>query len=271
MEFKKLHIMKQPELGQKILELRKQKGYTQEELVEQCNINVRTIQRIEAGDVSPRSYTLKAILDVLDFNYEEIFEEKYLPSKFDAFLGINKDKIDKQLNTAFIFGIIYFVLGFVEVGVEFLDFEKSYWFKVIYAIVKSVAFISLFFFFRGFVIIGGLYKNYLLQISAFLVIVFTLFLSFLDIINIYFWEGLEGVLGFSKLITFGVISIILGVAIKRIVSFGDLPKWTGIIEIITGVCFLVIILSPIGIVTQFIVEIFEIILIYKIASNLKNN
>ena len=62
MEFKKLHIMKQPELGKKILELRKQKGFTQEELVEQCNINVRTIQRIESGEVSPRSYTIKAMI-----------------------------------------------------------------------------------------------------------------------------------------------------------------------------------------------------------------
>ena len=112
MEFKNILIMKQPELGQKILELRKQKGFTQEELVEQCNINVRTIQRIEAGDVSPRSYTVKAILEVLGFNYEEIFEETYSPGKFDSFLGINKDKIYEQLNTAMIFGIIYFIMGF---------------------------------------------------------------------------------------------------------------------------------------------------------------
>ncbi|MCS5489833.1 helix-turn-helix domain-containing protein [Algoriphagus limi] len=47
--------MKQPELGKKISELRKAKGMTQEELVEKCNLNVRTIQRIEAGEVTPRS------------------------------------------------------------------------------------------------------------------------------------------------------------------------------------------------------------------------
>ena len=44
MEFKNVFTMKQPGLGKKILELRKQKGLTQEELVEICNINVRTIQ-----------------------------------------------------------------------------------------------------------------------------------------------------------------------------------------------------------------------------------
>ena len=36
--------MKQPLLGKKIIELRKQKGLTQEDLVEKCSINVRTIQ-----------------------------------------------------------------------------------------------------------------------------------------------------------------------------------------------------------------------------------
>ncbi len=68
--------MKQPELGQKILELRKQKGFTQEELVAQCHINVRTIQRIEAGEVNPRSYTVKIILEVLGSDYFEEDKKK---------------------------------------------------------------------------------------------------------------------------------------------------------------------------------------------------
>ncbi|OUS19152.1 transcriptional regulator, partial [Nonlabens dokdonensis] len=37
--------MNQPELGNYIAQLRKEQGLTQEELVEKCNINVRTIQR----------------------------------------------------------------------------------------------------------------------------------------------------------------------------------------------------------------------------------
>ncbi len=39
--------MKQPELGRKIVELRKQKGMTQEDLALDSGFNVRTIQRIE--------------------------------------------------------------------------------------------------------------------------------------------------------------------------------------------------------------------------------
>ncbi|MBL4605473.1 MAG: helix-turn-helix transcriptional regulator [Flavobacteriaceae bacterium] len=60
--------MNQPSLGKKISELRKAQGLTQKELVDKCNLNVRTLQRIESGEVTPRSYTLKLLLQTL--NYE---------------------------------------------------------------------------------------------------------------------------------------------------------------------------------------------------------
>jgi len=72
--------MKQPELGKKIFELRKAKGLTQEELVEMCNLSVRTLIRIESGEVMPRSYTIKTIFTALDFNYYNSSED--LTSKF---------------------------------------------------------------------------------------------------------------------------------------------------------------------------------------------
>ena len=160
--------------------------------------------------------------------------------------------------------------GFFEVGADLISFEKeSVVFKSIYIPIKMISFVSLFFFFRSFVIIGGLFKNYLLQISAFLIIIFTLFFSVLDVTSLYIWEDFLSVLGFSKLISYGVLSIVFGIAIKRLVDFGSLAKWTGILEIITGICLLSIILSPLGLVTQFVVVIFEIMLIYRIASGIK--
>ena len=65
--------MNQHEIGNKLTELRKQKGLTQEELAIRCNVNVRTIQRIESGTVSPRVSTLKLIGAELD--YEIPFDE----------------------------------------------------------------------------------------------------------------------------------------------------------------------------------------------------
>ena len=68
--------MKQPDLGIKISELRRAKGLTQEELVEMCNISVRTIQRIESGEVTPRIYTVKTIMAALDYDLKDIVEEE---------------------------------------------------------------------------------------------------------------------------------------------------------------------------------------------------
>jgi len=64
-------MMNQPHLGRKIAELRKAKGFTQEELVEKCNLNVRTLQRIESGDVSPRSYTQRLIFKALEYDIHD--------------------------------------------------------------------------------------------------------------------------------------------------------------------------------------------------------
>jgi len=63
--------MDQPELGQLISKLRKAKGLTQEELVGRCNLSVRTLQRIESGEVMPRSFTLKTIFRELDYQEDE--------------------------------------------------------------------------------------------------------------------------------------------------------------------------------------------------------
>lgn len=60
--------MKQPELGRKIAELRKARGLTQSELAKQCNLSLRTIQRIETAEVSPRSYTIRLIFTELEYD-----------------------------------------------------------------------------------------------------------------------------------------------------------------------------------------------------------
>ena len=63
--------MKQPELGYKVIELRQQKGWTQEKLAEFCEVSTRTIQRIESGEVDPRSFTIQRLSDALEFDFCE--------------------------------------------------------------------------------------------------------------------------------------------------------------------------------------------------------
>ena len=68
--------MKQPELGKKIVDLRKAKGLTQEELADRCQVNVRSVQRIENGEVAPRLFTLRHLSEALDFDFNEDSEKE---------------------------------------------------------------------------------------------------------------------------------------------------------------------------------------------------
>lgn len=61
--------MNQPDLGLKIADLRQQKGLTQEKLAEYCDVSTRTIQRIESGEVEPRSFTRNSLSNILAFDF----------------------------------------------------------------------------------------------------------------------------------------------------------------------------------------------------------
>ena len=63
--------MNQPELGLKVFALRQQKGMTQEQLSEFCQVSSRTIQRIESGEVDPRTHTIQCLSTALDFDFGE--------------------------------------------------------------------------------------------------------------------------------------------------------------------------------------------------------
>ncbi|MEQ8880468.1 MAG: helix-turn-helix transcriptional regulator [Cyclobacteriaceae bacterium] len=52
-----------------MIEVRKANGVTQEELSTKCNITVRTIQRIESGQVQPRAQTIRILSEALGFDF----------------------------------------------------------------------------------------------------------------------------------------------------------------------------------------------------------
>ena len=80
--------MKLPAFGKKLVEIRKAKGLTQEELAEKCNISVRTIQRIESGLVKPRAFTIKTISSTLGFDFFET----------SKIAGDDVDKVNRDSN-----------------------------------------------------------------------------------------------------------------------------------------------------------------------------
>ena len=70
-------------------DLRKAKGLTQEELVEKCNLSVRTLQRIEAGEVTPRPITVKLIFEALEVSFDKTMKNKGFIQKWLGQFYIN--------------------------------------------------------------------------------------------------------------------------------------------------------------------------------------
>jgi len=66
--------MKHSELAQKIKDLRNRKGLSQEQLADAAQINLRTVQRIEAGETEPRGDTLTRIANALNIKPEELID-----------------------------------------------------------------------------------------------------------------------------------------------------------------------------------------------------
>jgi transcriptional regulator with XRE-family HTH domain len=256
-------IMKQPELGQKILELRKAKGLTQEELVELCNINVRTIQRIEAGEVTPRSYTIKSILEVLGYDFKEI---QHTTQESEP---ISPKMIGKAafLKTAFFVGIVYILLAFVE-GVfdyglweagEEISPEAAPW----YIAVKVGIMLTFGVFTFGFYRLSQIRTNVIIKAASILLIVATFFGVGGDIYgfnNSSIWQSVQ----FSKAILFGALYIVFGLGLLKYQSeFGNLALVAGILSVISGIAFLSIILAIPGLFVFTVFEILQLVLLYK--------
>ena len=108
-------------IGEHIKEIRISKGFTQVELSEKSGIAVRTIQRIENGEVTPSIYSLNAIGAALDVKLNEIpvvendgkFEFKIVISNLsnlfvDSRMLIKRNWKVLMVISAALIGILYF-------------------------------------------------------------------------------------------------------------------------------------------------------------------
>jgi transcriptional regulator with XRE-family HTH domain len=275
--------MKQPELGKRISELRKAKGLTQEELVEKCNISVRTIQRIENGEVTPRSYTVKTILAALDIDLNMIpAEDTPLTDQIvttikrlfllDIDTSLNSDYLVKQLNMAWIWGLLYFVVGFLESAAEYFRYEEDriLFGPFFYVPIKLIILISYFYFQRGFILAGTIFRNYLLKIVSLLLIFGNAFIVLYDIASAFYWPAERDFILAGEALTFGGIGIIYGISLNKLRgSIGRSATLAGVFEIIAACFFLTIIFGFAGFIFQVPAELFEIIILYKSSELIK--
>jgi hypothetical protein len=177
------------------------------------------------------------------------------------------------LNLAWIFGIVYFVLGFLEAAAEYARFEDN---EVVfgtptYVVIKILVLISFVFFQRGFIMIGGLFRNYLLKIVSVILIGANILLLGYDIASV-FYDSVERefvVTGAS--ISFGALGIIYGVSLRRLErSLGRAAEFAGIFEIIAACLFLTVAFAPIGFIALVPAELFEIIIVFKAIEIIKS-
>lgn len=266
-------IMKQPDLGLKIVELRKAKGLTQEELVERCNINVRTIQRIEAGEVSPRSYTIKSIMDALGYDFDALSLEEEEPKAREAVQtskGIFK--------IAFIVGIVYLVMAMVE-GIMDLSpvlsgLEPGTPLSPWYVVVKIAVIGTYAIFMYGYYKMGQAYENVLVMVSSLLLILGTTFTLFADVYASY-TENVDFLtVQIVKSVVLGAMYVALGAGLLKYQPyFGSMALVTAVSGIISGLAFLSVIFALPGLMVFTLFEILQLVLLYKVfaASREKKN
>ena len=89
--------------GELIKQLRLKKGITQEELAARTDISVRTIQRIESGEVDPRAYTLQSIASALEVDFEML-------TSSDPGQGSNISMVSKWLPVLHLSGLLLLVV-----------------------------------------------------------------------------------------------------------------------------------------------------------------
>lgn len=82
--------MENGKLARGVKELRKEKGLSQEELAKNSGLSLRTIQRLENGEVEPTGETLKRISTVLDLTPKELIE-----------WNSNKETLKKSVKTGY--------------------------------------------------------------------------------------------------------------------------------------------------------------------------
>jgi transcriptional regulator with XRE-family HTH domain len=262
-------VMQQPELGMRLIALRKEKNLTQEELVEKSHVSVRTIQRIESGEVMPRLSTVKILWEALGETFEEtstksnqVMETKKMPLP-------NANRMTVLI--ASLAGAVYLVCQIVLATLDIAWFTNGgnweFTMNAIYIGLTAVMVIAYAFFAWGFIALSNVFENTLLKSVAYMLILATAALGVLDVTSLSLSvEDLKTLwLPYSMAaVLFGTLSIVFGIALIRLQdSMGELSRVAGVLEIVMG-CFLItVVLFFISYVIMIPAVVVEILVLYR--------
>ena len=157
-------------IGQEIKKLRLDKGMTQEELAERTNLSVRTIQRIENGEVDPRAYTLQTIASALEIEFEVL--NNIREDEYDPVIARQRDFWLPMLHLSgiFVFLIPPLIIWLLkkdsieeirEQGVDVINFQLSMWIILIPCGIFSFLLITI-----PVIIVVGMYSLVIIIINT---------------------------------------------------------------------------------------------------------
>lgn len=125
-------------------------------------------------------------------------------------------------------------------------------------------------FYRGLILVGKLFQNYLLKISGLLMLILCVVFYLTDIVALYTEIMDYTYILVTESICFGLVGILFGIALLRLKApLKSLGLVAGILEIMAGATFLTIILALIGVFAWSAALIVEIILLYRVVDLLK--
>jgi transcriptional regulator with XRE-family HTH domain len=259
--------MQQPELGKRLTALRKEKNLTQEELVEKSHVSVRTIQRIESGEVMPRLSTVKILWETLGEKFESSSTKSNQVMETEKSTLPNANRM--TVLVAALAGAVYLVCQIIlgTLDIAWLTSEGGWEFTMntVYTVLTGVMVISYALFARGFIALSTVFENTLLKSVAWMLMLATAALGVLDVTSLSV-EHVETLwLPYSMAaLLFGTLSIVFGIALIRLQdSMGELSRVAGVLEIATG-CFLItVVLFFVSYVIMIPAVVVEILVLYR--------
>lgn len=258
--------MQQPELGRRLTALRKERNLTQEELVEKSHVSVRTIQRIEAGEVLPRLSTVKILLEALGESYDTFLTK---PTNMETRTEQLEHSGRSVLLTAVIAGAIYLA---VEISLGALDIawltkEQDWepWLNMVYIGLTVVMMASYTLFARGFILLSKLFENKLLTIGAYLMMAAVIGIGILDCVTLFSGDTERLWMPYSiAAAVSGALTFVFGIALIRLQDgMGELSRVAGILEILIGCALITVIFFFIAYIIMVPAIIVEILVLYR--------
>jgi len=138
-------------------------------------------------------------------------------------------------------------------------------------IMKITVLVSFFFFQRGFILVGLIYKNYLLKIASYILIFcLVLFIGY-DIISVFNEDVEREFILAGEAMTFGGACIIFGFSLTRLGNVvGTIANFAGVFEIVAGCFYITVFLFFIGDILLIPADLFGIAILYKTGELIKS-